>query len=217
MKYSFLLVLILVLISCNETKKQRALPFVGNYDIEYKLVDGKEVIDTVFPQMVDFKYLNQDSVMIKSTDMKGKIWVADFFFTSCPTICPKMTKQMKRLNKMTSDINEHIQYLSFSINPTIDNPTRLKEYIKAHKIKANNWYFFTGDEEATHALGINNFQIYAKDEAGAIGGYAHSEAFVLVDKEGYIRGVYEPATQPGPINQLEKDIRKLLKYEYGID
>lgn len=217
MKYSFLIILLMSLISCGEKKKQRVLPFVGNYDLEYKMVDGKEVADTVYPQMIDFEYLNQDSVMIKSSDMKGKIWVADFFFTSCPTICPKMTNQMQRLNKMTSDINEHIQYLSFSINPKVDNPTRLREYIKAHKINANNWYFFTGDEEATHELGINNFQIYANDEAGAIGGYAHSEAFVLVDKEGFIRGVYEPATKSGPINQLEKDIRKLLKYEYEID
>ena len=180
------------------------------------MVNGKEVADTVYPKMIDFSYFNQDSLVVKSSDMKGKIWIADFFFTSCPTICPKMTEQMKRLNGMTKDINEHIQYISFSINPKYDTPEQLRKYIQVHKIKAKNWQFFTGNESRTHDLGINNFQIFAGQDASAAGGYAHTGAFALVDKEGYVRGVYL-GTDPKEVNKLEIDLRKLLKYEYSVN
>lgn len=217
MKLLIPFILFITLIACNQSeKKVRVLPYVGNFDIVYSMVNGKEVADTVYPKMIDFSYLNQDSLEVKSSEMKGKIWIADFFFTSCPTICPKMTEQMKRLNGMTKDINEHIQYMSFSINPKYDTPTQLRKYIQVHKIKAKNWQFFTGNEARTHDLGINNFQIFAGQDASAAGGYAHTGAFALVDKEGYVRGVYL-GTDPKEVNKLEKDLRKLLKYEYSIN
>jgi protein SCO1/2 len=217
MKIVFSIILLIVLFSCNNSdKKVRVLPMVGNFDIVYSMVGGKEVADTVFPKMVDFAYLNQDSILIKSSDMKGKIWIADFMFTTCPTICPKMTEQMKRLSGMTKDLKDHIQFMSFSINPKYDTPSQLKKYIIAHKITTSNWYFFTGNEAKTHDLGINNFQIFAGQDASAAGGYAHTAAFALVDKEGYVRGVYM-GTDPKEVNKLEKDIRKLLKYEYSVN
>ena len=217
MKIAFSIGFILVLFSCkNSDKKVRVLPMVGNFDIVYSMVNGKEVADTVYPKMVDFSYLNQDSILIKSSDMKGKIWIADFMFTSCPTICPKMTEQMKRLSGMTKDLKDQIQYMSFSINPKYDTPSQLRKYIKAHNITTSNWYFFTGNEAKTHDLGINNFQIFAGQDASAAGGYAHTGAFALVDKEGYVRGVYM-GTDPKEVNKLEKDIRKLLKYEYSVN
>ena len=217
MKFLIPFILLLTLLSCNQSeKKVRVLPYVGNFDIVYSMVNGKEVADTVYPKMIDFSYFNQDSLVVKSSDMKGKIWIADFFFTSCPTICPKMTEQMKRLNGMTKDINEHIQYMSFSINPKYDTPEQLRKYIQVHKIKAKNWQFFTGNEARTHDLGINNFQIFAGQDASAAGGYAHTGAFALVDKEGYVRGVYL-GTDPKEVNKLEIDLRKLLKYEYSIN
>ena len=217
MKFLIPFILLFILLSCNHSeKKVRVLPYVGNFDIVYSMVNGKEVADTVYPKMIDFSYFNQDSLVVKSSDMKGKIWIADFFFTSCPTICPKMTEQMKRLNGMTKDINEHIQYISFSINPKYDTPEQLRKYIQVHKINAKNWQFFTGNEARTHDLGINNFQIFAGQDASAAGGYAHTGAFALVDKEGYVRGVYL-GTDPKEVNKLEIDLRKLLKYEYSIN
>jgi len=217
MKFLIPFILLLTLLSCNQSeKKVSVLPYVGNFDIVYSMVNGKEVADTVYPKMIDFSYFNQDSLVVKSSDMKGKIWIADFFFTSCPTICPKMTEQMKRLNGMTKDINEHIQYISFSINPKYDTPEQLRKYIQVHKIKAKNWQFFTGNEARTHDLGINNFQIFAGQDASAAGGYAHTGAFALVDKEGYVRGVYL-GTDPKEVNKLEIDLRKLLKYEYSVN
>ena len=198
-----------------ETKDLKVLPFIGNYDIEYSLLNGEEVADTVYPTIPFFHYLNDDSVRVKSTDLKGKIWVADFFFTTCSTICPKMTTQMKRLNAMTSDLKEHIYFISFTINPRYDQPSILKKYKQRHGIEASNWIFLTGDEGETHELGIEHFRIFAGQDDLSEDGYAHSEAFTLVDKEGFVRGVYNVA-DPKQVDQLEKDMRKLLKYEYNI-
>lgn len=213
-KYTFsYIVLFALLLGCANDYKP--LPYVGNFDVEYKTVNGKEVADTVYPQMVDFMYWNQHSVLVHSKEMKGKIWVADFFFTSCPTICPKMTLQMKRLNEKLSDLSHAIQFMSFSINPKMDQPSVLRKYINKHNITAKNWHFFTGDEAKTHELGINNFQIFAGQDAESAGGYAHSPAFTLVDRAGYIRGVYV-GTDSTDVDRMATDIRLLLKHEYNI-
>jgi protein SCO1/2 len=106
--------------------------------------------------------------------------------------------------------------MSISINPDHDTPSVLKKYKNHHRIKSTNWQFFTGKEEETHQLGIENFQIFAGRDDEAEGGYAHSGAFTLVDKEGYVRGVYL-GTDKKQVEQLEKDLRLLLKEEYGID
>ena len=217
MKTIYFLLGVLILFSCkSKPTTQKVLPYVGNFDIEYRMVDGVEVADTVYPKIIDFAYLNQDSVMIKSSSMKGKIWIAEFFFTSCPTICPTMTKQMIRLNNDTKDIENYLQFMSFSINPKNDTPSELRKYIVKNKITAKNWQFFTGNEAATHDLGINYFQIFAGQDAESEGGYAHSGAFTLVDREGYVRGVYL-GTDPNEVNRLEIDLRKLLKYEYNVN
>jgi protein SCO1 len=208
----------LLLASCDpeSDKKPRALPFAGNYNVVTSETDGERSVDTIYPTIPAFKYLNQDSVMIKSSEMKGKVWIANFFFSHCPSICPPMTSQMKRLNILTNDINAHLQYMSFSIDPTRDNPTRLREYIKENGIQAKNWQFFTGDEAETHRLGVENFLVHAASDAVAPGGFAHSDGLVLVDKEGYVRGIYH-GTITEEVDQLNKDVRKLLKIEYGID
>ena len=212
----FLVLLIswIVIASCTEQKKVRVLPIVGNYDVEYDTIDGKEVTDTIYPKIPNFTYLNQDSMQITSSAMKGKVWIADFFFTSCPSICPKMTSQMKRLAILTKDLKKHIQFISFSINPTYDRPSKLRAYRKHYGVTAKNWQFLTGDEEATHALGVDYFQVFANKDIESAGGYAHSPAFVLVDKEGYVRGVYI-GTDTKQVDLLQKDVRKLLAYEYN--
>jgi protein SCO1/2 len=201
----------------SDTKdKERVLPKLGNYDVEYSLVDGVEVADTIYPTIPFFHFLNQDSVRVSSKELKGKLWVADFFFTTCSTICPRMTTQMKRLHAMTDDLSDQVQFISFTINPRFDSPSILKRYREYHGITAQNWEFLTGDEAETHRLGIENFMIAAGQDAEAVDGYAHSEAFTLVDKEGYVRGVYN-VSDPKQVDQLAKDIRKLLKYEYNIN
>lgn len=209
--------LIVLLISCTSKEKQSVLPHIGHYDIEYKVVNGKEIQDTIWPQIPEFSLLNQDSVETSSKKFKGKVWIADFFFTTCPTICPKMTAQMKRLSALTKDLEKEVQFFSFSINPKIDQPSVLQAYIKRNGITTPNWTFFTGKSEAEiHLLGDQHFLVNAREDLGSEGGYAHSEAFVLVDKEGYIRGMYN-GTDTKEVDQLQKDLRKLLKYEYELN
>ncbi len=205
-----------ILLSCHDSKttKERVLPIVGNRDVNYYEVDGKEVADTVYPVVPDFKYLNEDSIMVDSKNLKGKIWIADFFFSNCPTICPPMTSQLKRLNTMTKDLSQHIEFMSFTIDPERDTPSRLREYKKEHGITAKNWNFFTGTEKATHAL-AKEFYNGAQRDQKADGGFMHTDTFVLIDKEGLVRGLYI-GTDTKSVNQLEKDIRKLLEYEYNI-
>jgi len=209
---------LLLLGACNNTpaKKPRALPYAGNFDIITYEKNGAQFVDSVYPKIPFFQYINQDSVMIRSSQMKGKVWIANFFFTSCPSICPPMTSQMKRLNILTSDINEYLQFMSFSIDPETDQPAKLREYIKLNGIQAKNWYFFTGNEAKTHELGVKNFMVHAEATDMAPGGFAHSDGLVLVDREGYVRGIYH-GTITSEVDQLNKDVRKLLSIEYGID
>jgi protein SCO1/2 len=205
-----------LLTACDETpENSRVLPIVGDRDVVYKTVDGEEVADTIYHHVPEFEYFNQDSVMIKSEDLKGKIWITDFFFTRCPSICPPMTSNMKRLNEDTKDLDEHVQFLSFSIDPDRDTPTTLRNYISSYSINDDNWYFFTGDEEETHLLAKEFFNGAERNDEIA-GGFGHTSYFAIVDTEGLVRGIYD-GTNTDQVDQLEKDLRKLLKYEYNID
>jgi protein SCO1/2 len=215
MKLFFALIVLLIVLSCGGKKKVRVLPFIGNFDIEYKLVDGVEVTDTIYPKIPFFYFSDERGKQVTSTDLKGKVWIADFFFTSCRTICPLMTTNLKKLNQSTLDLSEEIQFISFTIDPDRDSPRVLKRYKKHYGIEAENWIFLTGNEEKTHLLGIENFQIFAGRDEESQGGFAHSGAFTLVDKEGFVRGVYL-GTDPKQVEQLERDVRLLLKEEYGI-
>ena len=210
-----------VFTSCSEAEdvqliegNERVLPIAGERDVEYRMVDGVEVVDTIYHHVPSFEYLNQDSTMVSSEDFKGKIWVADFFFTHCPTICPPMTSQMHRLTKLTSDLSNHVQFLSFSIDPKKDTPSRLREYIESYSIEATNWTFMTGDEDATHLLAKEFFNGAERNDA-VEGGFGHTPYFALVDTEGLVRGVYI-GTDLDDVDRLAKDLRKLLKYEYEI-
>ena len=114
-----------------------ALPILGERDVmNTQSVNGREVADTIYQKVPSaFHYLNQDSVMITSESMKDKVWVADFFFSHCPTICPTMTAQMKRLNFEMQDLAEDVQFMSFSIDPDRDTPKRLREYRDIYDIE----------------------------------------------------------------------------------
>lgn len=217
-KYFILIITTMVAYSCGSRseKTQKVLPVIGNYDLEYRKEGGKEIVDTIYPKVPSFQYLNQDSVMVKSSDLKGKVWIADFFFTKCPTICPPMTSQMKRLSILTRDLSDQVQFLSFSIDPDRDTPSRFREYMKEMGIEAKNWSFFTGDEMATYELAHDFFHVGAQRSEDAEGGFEHNDTFVLIDKEGYVRGLYE-GTKTEEVDRLEKDLRKLLKYEYQYD
>jgi protein SCO1/2 len=122
---------------------------------------------------------------------------------------------MKRLAQNTKDLKEYIQFLSFSIDPERDTPSRLKEYIDEYEIDANNWYFFTGDEEETHLLAKEFFNGAERNE-DIDGGFGHTSYFALVDKSGLVRGIYD-GTNVEQVDKLEKELRLLLEEEYGIN
>lgn len=216
-----LLIIALMTFSCETTedhsdnKKEntpKALPFIGNMDYGY---DGNgNVTDTVFHTVPKFAFTAHDSSLVTSELVKGKIYVANFFFTSCPSICPRMTENMKILHDNTKDIEELI-ILSHTVDPVHDTLERLNNYIEVRNIDTrDDWFFLHADQEYTYEIGKYGYLINAEVDPEAEGGFLHSEHFVLIDREGRIRGMYE-GTKQGEVEKLENDIRNLIKYEYG--
>ncbi|MEX1192496.1 MAG: SCO family protein [Brumimicrobium sp.] len=205
--------LVILFFSCEEEKKDKSgLPFIGQHDVVYEATENHEVGDTIFHKVPGFKYLTQDSTWLSSKDIDDKVWIAKFFFTHCPTICPPMTSAMKEVTKELSSSSDEIIFLSFSIDPDRDTPKRLRTYINRHEINAKNWYFLTGDEAKTHELGVKGFNILAQADKEAPGGFAHSPNFVLVDSDQHIRGIYD-GLNPDERKRLIKDVNKLLEHE----
>lgn len=216
LRISKLLLLLFLVVSCTEKQKvaSSGLPFIGHHDIAFTNEDGYDKGDTIFHTVEDFIYLNQDSVLLNSKDIKNTIWVVKFFFSHCRTICPPMTQQMAQLRDSVNDIEDQLTFLSFSIDPENDTPTRLRQYKNRYGITASNWYFLTGDEEETHRLGTESFYVNAFADDNAQGGFAHSANLILVDKNQHIRGLYDGTSNEGR-TQLEADIRKLISNEYS--
>ena len=210
------LILLFLFISCEEKLKSSSsgLPYIGHHDIALTDENGYEKGDTIFHTVEDFIYLNQDSTMLRSKEIKNTIWVVKFFFSHCRTICPPMTQQMAQLRDSVEDIKEHLTFLSFSIDPEKDTPVRLRQYRDRYGITASNWYFLTGEENETHRLGTESFYVNAFADENAQGGFAHSANLILVDKEQHIRGLYDGTSNEGR-EQLEEDIRKLISDEYS--
>ena len=202
MKDFILFSLALLIISCGEVKNYHRLPIFGHHDYSET--------DTVYYTVGDFSLLNQDSVLIRSASMDGKIYVADFFFTSCPTICPKMKTQMLRVyNKIKND--NDVEILSHTIDPAYDSVTVLKEFSMNLGVEAPPWHFLTGEKDSIFAL-AETYLVIADEDSDAPGGYTHLGAFLLVDAERRIRGVYN-GTVPDQVDILLNDI-DLLRKEY---
>ncbi len=208
----------LILFSCALDEKEASLPYIGNYDLEYSTKDGKNHVDTIYQPIREFTYLNQDSIAVTNNTYKNKIWVTEFFFATCPTICPIMNGEMALLQREIKALggDAQVQFLSFTIDPSKDSPAALKKHKSLYCESCLNWDFLTGDEDFTHRLGIESFKVFAGREAEAEGGYAHSGAFSLVDRSGFLRGVYNITDFDGTVNKneyhrLKRDISLLLK------
>ena len=218
--FSYLVLFSLGFLSCQENKAKK-LPYLGNFDVAYKKIDGVLHTDTIYQTIPPFTFFNEDSLQVTNNDFKNKVWIAEFFFASCPSICPIMNAQLKTVEKELHNYGKHLQYLSFSIDPAHDSPSVLKAYKKRLGIENKNWSFLTGNEAFTHQLGIEHFLIFAGREEDALGGYAHSGAFTLVDKKGYVRGVYEVIMPDLSINKKEykrliSETKNLLNNEYNV-
>lgn len=147
------------------------------------------ITDTTQHYIPKFTFINQKGASVGSEEMKGKITVVDFFFTSCPSICPVMSSEMERVNDMFRD-EPKLQILSISIDPTYDTPEILQEYADKHNAKAGKWNFLTGDKSEIYQLAKCGFILPTLDGMGVPDDFGHSDKFVLIDELGRIRGYY---------------------------
>lgn len=158
----------------------------------------------------DFQLVNQDGIVKTQRQWDKKIVVADFFFTHCPTICPKMTKSMKRVNSAFKN-DDAIWLSSFSVDPERDSAAQLKKYARQFAIATGKWDLLTGDKKEIYKLARNGFMIVATDGDGGPNDFIHSERLVLIDQQKRIRGYYD-GTDDKEVKQLVNDIKK-LKHE----
>ncbi|MEZ4902938.1 MAG: SCO family protein [Spirosomataceae bacterium] len=194
-------------LSWNCTNSGEKLPILGERDTVKRIVDGKEVIDTLYQTIPDFKFVNQMGDTVTAANFKDKIYVADFFFTTCPTICPVMKKQMRKVYEKYEGQND-IAILSHTIDPDHDTPAVLREYAQDLGVKGIQWMFVTGKREDIYDIGEKHYLVVAGADSTAPGGYIHSGAFVLIDKEKHIRGMYN-GTDDQATERLIKDIERL--------
>lgn len=192
----FCLAGLLILAGCASEE----LPILG----QPKVVDGKEV-----PHFIpDFSFVNQDSVIVTNETFRDQIYVADFFFTSCPTICPKVKAQMLRIYERFEK-DDRLALLSHSIDTKRDTVGRLKIYADNLGVSAPKWHFVTGDKDEIYAIADDYFNIVVDDES-APGGFDHSGRLVLIDQNRHLRS-YCNGTNPEEVDRFMQDIEKLLK------
>jgi len=135
-----------------------------------------------------FSFVNQNEDTIDNLDYEGNIYISDFFFTSCPSICPVMTYNMKYVQKKLSKY-PNIKFLSHTVNPEFDTPERLRHYVRSMRVDDSNWNFVTGNKDSIYKIAESYFASASVDEF-APGGFLHSEQFVIIDKQGRVRSGY---------------------------
>ena len=190
-------------------------------DIE-KLSDKKGAASLMkFEHIPNFSFTNQDGKTITNKDYENKVFVVEFFFTNCPTICPKMNKNMVKIQNTFSE-NKHFGIVSFSIDPKRDTPEQLKKYALEKGATMKNWHFLTGELDSIYKLSNKGFKLYAGENPEAEGGFEHSGLFALIDKNGFIRSrVVKNGENENPlkfydglddeqVNWIKEDIALLL-------
>ncbi|WP_158798049.1 SCO family protein [Pedobacter sp. L105] len=204
--YTFLLISILFASSC---KPHKSLPIYGMRDTKaIKNSDGSAGVDTVYQTIPAFKLLNQDSVYITNEHFKNKIYIADFFFTSCNTICPIMHRNLKKIYGKFAD-NPDVMFLSHTIDFKYDTPSRLKTYARKLGVDGPKWQFVYGPKDTVYGLATKSYLVSVEADSTDKQGYVHQGYLVLIDKDRRIRGAYD-GTNPEQVAQLEKDIPVLL-------
>ena len=196
----YISILMLALIaSCQTPGVDEKLPIIGRYEV----VGG----DTIQHEIPNFEFINQDSAIVTNSDLDDFIYVSDFFFISCPSICPKVKKQMLRIYDKYKD-NPRLKLVSHSIDPKRDTPEKLKQYASNLEVDTDKWIFLTGDKDAIFDIADEYF-VPAFEDPDAPGGFDHSGKIMLVDTERHIRSFGE-GTDPEDIDRFLKDIDKLL-------
>lgn len=202
MKFTFFILLLVNIVACNQPTKR--LPILGN-----PVVTGK---DTAYPVISSFQLINQDGQTVSNNTFNNKIYIADFIFLSCPTICPKMTKQMYNVY-LPFATDSRVSFVSHTIDPENDSIPRLKKYAIDLGVSTAKWHFLTGNQDSILKLAEQSYFSTAYPDSVAPGGFTHSGGLLLVDKNRHIRGVYN-GTRAEEADRLIKDIQILLKEQF---
>ncbi len=206
MKYYLPILFFFILVSCVNKKKR--LPYYDTPDFTPKWETPN---NKTFHQIRSFKLINQENQTFTEKDLEGKICVADFFFTTCPGICPKMTNSMSDIQRAFINDDE-ILLLSHSVTPAKDSAPVLKQYAIDKKVDFRRWKLLTGDKNEIYDLG-RKFYFVEEDEGinNSNDIFLHTENFILIDKQRHLRGIYN-GLDPNSIQNLIRDI-KVLKQE----
>ena len=195
----FLLFSIIALLSsCKPTVQH--LPYLGSN----KIVDGEEVRH----QIRSFNYIDQDSVAFNADVLNGNIYLADFFFTSCPSICPRVMKNMLRVQEKYKDIL-NFKLVSFSLDPKRDTPARMKKYAENIGADLSMWHFVHGPKDSIMAIANEDYYVPAFEDPDAPGGFDHSGKLLLIDGNGHLRGFAE-GTEDEDVTEFFNTIDALL-------
>ena len=200
--YAVMLAILLPLVSyfIVKRKSEHAIRMPRHYFSDTVLTitkKGKHVTDTVWHQVADFALTNQENMPVSWDSLRGKIVIADFFFTRCPTICPSLTKNMKRLaesinngKRVGDKTNKMVHFLSFSIDPERDSVERLKNWADRFQVNPEQWWLLTGNKREIYNLIINEMKIPVEDGQGIDTNFMHTDHFVLIDSSRHVRGFY---------------------------
>lgn len=194
-------------ISCSSPSAQKELPYIGESSVEEKVVDGQTVVDTVQYTIPNFSFLNQDSVLVTEKNFDNKIFVANFFFTNCPSICPTMQRNLLQVYERYKD-DDRVAFLSHSIDFKYDSPAVLKDYADKLGVTDDRWQFVMGSKKDIYGM-ADSYYVYTKEDETAPGGYDHQGYFMLVDQNKHIRGAYD-GTLLDQIDLLLADMEILL-------
>jgi len=199
---------IIIYIMYTALDTEKPLPIYQPNRIEATLVDSTIQHKKKYHTIADFELINQNGDTISQDHYEDKIYVADFFFTTCQTICPIMTGQMHRIQESILD-DEEIMLLSHSVMPEIDSVAQLKRYAIEKGVNDNKWNLVTGERKQIYDLARKSYLV-VKDDQSEDYGMVHTENFALIDKDKQIRGIYN-GISPASVDSLLQDIKRLKK------
>lgn len=201
-KIAFTLLVICVACQPPAEEKKLLLPIIGEKHLSNT--------DTIYHTIGNFTLTNQFGENVSEQTVKNKIYVADFFFATCQSICPQMSTNLKDVQAAFENDPDFL-ILSHSVNPMHDTVEVLNKYGISYKAKKNKWHFLTGSKKTIYDLAQKDYLVNALEDDGTAEGFIHSEFFLLIDKQGRIRGIYD-GTDKVQVNKLITDV-KLLKTE----
>ncbi|AOZ98954.1 MULTISPECIES: SCO family protein [Flavobacterium] len=191
----------------NALKPQKTLPIYNPADVNPELVDSTVQYVSKYHTIADFSFTNQNGKTITQKDYEGKIYVADFFFTTCGTICPKMTTNLAEVQKAISN-NPKVMLLSHTVFPEVDSVAVLKTYALDHGVDDRKWNLVTGDKKEIYKMARKSYLAVKMGKPSELYDMVHTENFVLVDTKRRVRGFYD-GTKKEDIQKLIEDIQFL--------